>query len=525
MKLLSILLALAATPIAAGAADIVQDADVIPEYEFEDVTLDAANAISCRTIWEKDLTADSKYDGVPNDNNHGLFIIGDILYVYNEVYPSAGFRLYRYNLTTGEDLSTLNGDFPGSGRGMPLKYISPDEANHIVCAFYDQDNNTSSTAVWHFDIYDAELKLIKKDVTYTAPYKYINRQNRNLYFLGYSSVRMSISGDVTSDSWSICYDGWAAEINDSSTMLPTGYPRHTVIEFTADATEYPKYTFRMFDNGVQPPFNQAELTTQSACLLSANAIDDEYSLAQTRNEDNAPGALALFKRTNANAAFGEADHFTLAETLPEDSPFATSDPYIQGAFPFKVGDNTVIAIPSKFNSSDGFKCLFAAMPSGTPSLASLQKLWEYPTSNFPKNSDKFPAAASIYYRERPFVIAQPEEISAEKTASTNSNYYKTTYVATYMPGVYLAVHKLRSEIAGIPSGLTTTSLQQEPIITLYGNEAEIRCDRPTPVTIHTVSGSLLYSATATGRLTIDLSRFHSTPCILRAGSATAKILP
>ena len=106
MKVLTALLALAAGSLAANATDIAQDTDAAYTYEFDDITLDDANSISCRTVWQKDLS--TSFSGTANDNNHGLFIIGNTLYVYTEGYSPNKIILHRFDLTTGNDLGALN---------------------------------------------------------------------------------------------------------------------------------------------------------------------------------------------------------------------------------------------------------------------------------------------------------------------------------------------------------------------------------------------------------------------------------
>lgn len=529
MKVLTALLALAAGSLAANATDIAQDTDAAYTYEFNDITLDDANSISCRTVWQKDLS--TIFPGTANDNNHGLFIIGNTLYVYTEGYYPNKIILHRFDLTTGNDLGALNAEYPeSSGSGMRIKYVAPDDAGHIIAVIYDQPDGTSSEAYWRFDIYDADLNSIKKGVAYPAPYVTSDKIHRNLYFLSNSSCELCIHGDITSEAWSISCDTWAAETKPSDEVMPDGYPCHTEISFTADTIAKPVYTFQMYDNGGNAPYDRlgldpGEAERRKSQLLTACPINDEYSLVQPRNTDNTPGQLSLFRRSSEGSPlFGQADRFTLAESLPTTSTLAATDAYCQGAFPFTVGNTSVVAIPVKYSATDGFKCKFAAFSPGTPSFDTMQELWEYPTTTIP---EKIPETSKIYYRERPFVVAAPESAATAQSAyadAATNDYGKSTLVATYMPEAYLAVHRLKKEVPGIPSGINTSSAESAPVITVSGQTAEICCGTPTPVTIHSASGALLYSTTASGLISIDLSPFPATVCILRAGATTSKIV-
>mgnify|MGYP000830576755 CR=1 FL=1 len=119
---------------------------------------------SMTALWEMDMSKAGGGDGIndPNQNNHNIFVIDDIVYVYVEKYQSPGetITLRRFNASTGEALPDLQSDFPGDiVNTFHQRYVMSDDAGHI--AVVGLMATTSDTRISLFiHVYDRNFEYI-----------------------------------------------------------------------------------------------------------------------------------------------------------------------------------------------------------------------------------------------------------------------------------------------------------------------------------------------------------------------------
>ncbi|MDE6283397.1 MAG: T9SS type A sorting domain-containing protein [Muribaculaceae bacterium] len=466
--------------------------------KFDDVALtdDTDQKLRMETLWEWDMTqADGgKAANDADENNHSLFVIGNTVYVYVEIYSPNGITLRRFDKETGAELSTITGNFPSNKSGTSYqRMVMSDDAGHIVTICIPlptiSDNNI------HFDIKDSALNTITS----------FSADLGNNYF-SKDSEFLDISGDITSDNAVLSIGGWA--YTGSNYASASFYPALSKLHFSN--AELKNVEILKLEDGAYTFNTQGAATTEKPhqWMTMVKELDDSHLIVQNLASASNHSPIMLY------SADGKTQLSKIA---------GSADKYCYGVFPFKLGDNSMLITPKSFTETDGIKFSLSQL-TDVNDLNSLREIHTFPSISTP-----YPA--KIYDYTLPKVVIIPDtdtSASSHRKASTTAPKSATVYA--YMPGSHLGAYKLSLKDNPTPAGSLTVAPNHSslPTYSLSGRTLtiyHISGETSLPLSLYTPEGhSVMATNVSSANSAIDLSHIPAGIYILRIDTASSKLI-
>lgn len=502
------------------------------------IFVNSDNVAKVEPLWLKDLTP--AYISDTNENNHNMFIIGDIVYCYIEIFDNNNkhFLLRRFDLKSGNVLEPLTG--PLSELGKNTSALA-DDAGHIVVA---KITNTNANLLLNFTVYNTDL-------TKVGDYSFQNKSNHRI--AGFCEW-LRIEGDATSDGKFVLSGRYSQVPSSSDTSgewpcvpalitLQPDYSSASPGNLGATVKSYATDGENSLSDLYLRNHNTISGSVPASSLLSVVPVNDDFDIVQGFTNEYISNYEALhtypllFKKdANTDLSVFSADgHYKKAGVMGADHPLYPKDKLCYGGTSVSLAGVQLVIMPTTCNSEDGVKFNVgvidhpstASSPSSENAAAYLPENSSAPEATLddikeiftlPAKSVKpagYPAAQNIYLYERPFV-----------KASKNTDGSGTAIV-TYMPGMHLAAYNLR--IAGKkPSGNDSAAEIENPPYKLDGRRLIVRTNEKSPVALMNMAGQVVMSFDSTdifgGERVVDLHSVASGVYILRIGEKTSKVL-
>ena len=443
------------------------------EVELHSDATSAGRYAAMEALWEMDMSQAGNGDGRndPNQNNHNLFVIDNIVYDYVEKYQSPGetITLRRFDATTGEELPDLHSDFSGELTDSSLqRYVMPDEADHIAVVGLKALSSKKEMSMI-IQVYNRDFEYI---TTITA---FEVAEVGHHFLVNYEWL--GITGDLLSGDFALsigCWHSWG----NTDTSKPH-YPSRCRLAFSKGDTA-PQIEVVRYDSGnyeFEIIYNE---TTATPCkgMLFVSEVDDNHHLVQGFGTTSAPtthSPVMLYKDNGElHSSFASEPYRMLNQTeLLTDPEFAFSDPHCFGAFPVNVGDEKMLVLPYSRNGNDGVRFKIAHWGDPT-TFSSLKPLWK-----FPEKANSCPT--TIYETLRPRVVSIPSAITDmdgdEISRSAQSTRQQTTFFV-YMPGSLLGAYRVTIDDKPIASGMVGDKLaDQDRPYTISGRDLYVDSDK------------------------------------------------
>lgn len=445
------------------------------EVELQSDVTSVGRYAAMEALWEMDMSQAGNGDGRndPNQNNHNLFVIDNIVYVYVEKYQAPGetITLRRFDATTGEELPDLHSDFSGELTNALLqRYVMSDEAGHIAVVGL-KALSTDKKISMIIQVYDSDFELI---TTITPSFEEAEEGHHSLVNYEW----LGITGDLLSGDFSLsigCWHSWGDTHTENFY-----YPSDCRMVFSKGSAT-PDIEVTRYDSGeyiLETRSGSSSTGTPWKGMLFVSEVDDNYHLVQGFGTTAAPtthSPVMLYKDNGElHSSFASEPYRMLNQTeLLTDPEFAFSDPHCFGAFPVNVGDEKMLVLPYSRNGNDGVRFKIAHWGNPT-TFSSLKSLWE-----FPENSDSCPT--TIYETLRPKVVSIPSaatDMDGDKISrSAQSPRQQTTFFA-YMPGSLLGAYRVTIDDKPIASGMVGDKLAgQDRPYTISGRDLYVDSDK------------------------------------------------
>jgi len=444
------------------------------EVELHSDAASAGRHAAMEALWEMDMSQASDGDGRndPNQNNHNLFVIDNIVYVYVEKYQAPGetITLRRFDATTGEELPDLHSDFSGElAKASFERYVMSDEAGNIAVVglmTMSLDERISMA----IQVYNQDFEYI---TTITPVFE--EPEIRNRFLINYEWY--GITGNLLSGDFALsigCWNSWGG-ISTTSLYFPS------LCKMTfSKGNNIPDIEVTRYDSGeyeFETRTNESKGTTCKG-MLFVSEVDDNHHLVQGFGTTSAPtthSPVMLYKDNGElHSSFASEPYRMMNQTeLLTDPEFAFSDPHCFGAFPVNVGDEKMLVLPYSRNGNDGVRFKIAHWGDPT-TFSSLKPLWK-----FPEKANSCPT--TIYETLRPKVVSIPSAITDmdgdEISRSAQSTRQQTTFFA-YMPGSLLGAYRVTIDDKPIASGMVGDKLaDQDRPYTISGRDLYVDSDK------------------------------------------------
>lgn len=419
-----------------------------------------ATYASLEALWEMDMSQAGDGDGRndANQNNHNLFVIDDIVYVYVEKYktPGQSITLRRFDAATGEELEELCSDFSGGLTDTSFRrYVMNDDAGHIGVVGLKAFPPGRGLAIC-IQVYDRQLQPIT-----TITHAFEDAINGN--YLRQEYEWMVLAGDLLSGDFKLTVGAWHCW---GDAMKNEFYPSRFTLVFSK-ASPVPEIEVSRYDNDkyeFETRPNSSSGTLWNGMLFTTEVNNDTHLIQGfgTINEPLRHSPILLCKNKGElhdvscsvpYPIFNQVDLLTNPELVSSDS-------HCFGVFPVKVGNETFLVLPYSRNETDGtvFKVAYWGELS---SFSSLTPLWKFPESRFPYTPDN-----AKYETLRPKVVTLPGKVysSAHLVANDRGGGDNTTFVA-YMPSSILGAYRISLLDEPVASGATT--IQEDTVSPAY----------------------------------------------------------
>lgn len=443
------------------------------EVELHRDAVSAGKYAAMEALWEMDMSLASDGDGRndPNQDNHNLFVIDNIVYVYVEKYqaPGEAITLRRFDATTGEELPGLHSDFSGELANVSLKrYVMSDDAGHIAVVGLKALSSKKEMSMI-IQVYDRDFEYITTISAYEVA------EVGHHFLVNYEWL--GITGDLLSGDFALsigCWHSWGG----TNTSKPH-YPSRCKLAFSKGDTA-PQIEVVRYDSGIYELEIINNETTATPCkgMLFVSEVDDNCHLVQGFGTTAAPTAhspVMLYKDNGElHSSYASKSYRMLNQTeLLTDPEFAFSDPHCFGAFPVNVGDEKMLVLPYSRNGNDGVRFKIAHWGDPT-TFSSLKPLWKFPEKDYPCTTE-------IYETLRPKVVSIPSaatDMDGDKTRrSSQSSRQQTTFFA-YMPGSLLGAYRVTIDDKPIASGMVGDKLAaQDRPYTISGRDLYVDSDK------------------------------------------------
>lgn len=482
------MLSLGVAPAVAETSDGLYSGNDVTEFNdfLTDRTSDfMLHYLSMESLWEYDMSKASNgaAAGDAYENNHNLFVIGDIVYVYVEPYVGSGapqFCVRRFNVADGQELEPLTGSFPSEAGSME-RYMAADDNGNIalICFTASSSSNSNTPFRYKIVVYEPDMKNPVKD--YSGSFETSVPYDHYMLKINWEGIE----GDLVSGNFTINLSSWYEHAPYSSQRFDM-YPSRCKVIFSEHSdlpvTEY----YRI--GGIQTKDNCSSAFWQN--LLYTEPIGDNRYLVQQFGSSagtTTPSNLMLYSAPES-VTEGEIVTLQKQETLTS-STFYTGDPYCFGALPIDIADKHVLILPYSFNA-DGPKFKVAYWKDQS-TFDNLQEVWTYP-------SKKFPYPAQIYEMTRPQFATVPVYATEDDTETENympaSRIGEKTpsemHIFTYMPGSFLSHNKLIVKKIADISGITAATYPRAEW-EINGNSIRITTESTVDLTLMTVNGMTL----------------------------------
>lgn len=452
-------------------------------------------------LWEMDMSKAGGGDGIndPNQNNHNIFVIDDIVYVYVEKYQSPGetITLRRFNASTGEALPDLQSDFPGDiVNTFHQRYVMSDDAGHI--AVVGLMATTSDTRISLFiHVYDRNFEYIT-----TINPEFEDTEIGHHFQTDYEWLGMN--GDLLSGDFQFSIGCWHFWGNTAGNAY---FPSRCKLIFSKGAT-LPEIEITRYDSGDYTFDTRTYASSGSTWkgMFYVAEIDETHHIAQGFGTTDNPmqhSPLLLYKDNGElHTVSAQGEYPMLNQTSVLSNPdLSYADTHCFGAFPVKVEDETFLVLPYKYNSDDGtiFK---VAHWNDISDFSSLKPLWQFP-------EHKYPYPPAIYQNLRPKIIYVPATAATSGGSKTPAQSQATTVYA-YMPGSILGVYRISLADEPIASGIVTgiDNASRFDFIVQDKILAVSHVKKPIEIEILTMSGVTVYAGKLLPEHTENLSLRH-----------------
>lgn len=482
-----------------------------------------ATYASLEALWEMDMSQAGDGDGRndANQNNHNLFVIDDIVYVYVEKYqvPGETITLRRFDVATGEALSDLHSDFSGELASTSFQhYVMPDEAGHIaVVGLKAIPSGTEMSLV--IQVYDRDLEYI----TTISP-KFEETEIGHHFLPQYEWL--GITGDLLSGDFSLSIGCWHFWGNKTGEFY---YPSLCRFVFSKGEAN-PEIEVSRYDSGGYEFETRSYTSIGSPWkgMLFVAEADDNCHLVQGFGTTDVPtghSPILLYKNNgDLQSASAQTPYpiFNQLETLSTPE-LAYCDTHCFGAFPVKAGDETFLVLPYSRNASEGTKFKLAHW-NDCSSFSSLSPLWEFPTS-----ANHFTPDNERYETLRPKVVSTSGEIQARypDRRATGLNSRATTIFA-YMPSSILGAYRLSLDDDPVATGIDALT-EDAHNVDFSIRDKVLYIDafgKTVNVEIASASGTVVFESILAGDMPGHINLRHCPPgvYILRLGNESRKIM-
>ncbi len=467
---------------------------------FEDMLISHSAAstkqyLHMESLWEMDMSKASDGDAVDDafQNNHNLFIIDDIIYVYVEKYNIPGERitLRRFDTATGSYLPDLHADFSEELANTALqRFVMADQRGHIAMIGLNANPITNYINLY-IQVYDSDLNFIKTISYLSGEKEKSDRFLPNFEWLG-------LTGDLMSGNFNLAIGCWHAWGNAWGNVY---YPSRCEFDFSKAATE-PAINITRYDSDKYVFESRSDTPAQKPWIgmLFSTKIDDDYHLVQgfgTNANPDTHSPVLLYKDNGERHSLSAKEPYLMLNQTDvlSDKNLTYHDTGCFGAFPVNVGDEKLMILPYERNEASGIVFKLARWTDSS-SFSSLSSLWQ-----FPDNETKYPCPIK-YQTLRPKVVTISSG-STSRQADTNlapneqdaSSSPTATFYA-YMPGSFLGAYKVSVVDDPIASGITlfTDGTHRDYSYHMSGRTLKLISRSSVDLKVYGTDGRLVYSS-------------------------------
>lgn len=474
------------------------------------------------TLWEMDMSKVDDGDGANdlNDNNFNLFESDGQICVYVDHYAGGSSSiLFRRFDSNGCHVSTLAKDFtyPPSVIASDGHMLMADEHGNLAMVWLKRNVNPDSKIEnVYIQVLDANLEPIK---LYSFPLE-------DHHFLD-AYEWLGMTGDVQEGNFGFSVGCW--HFQGENKLSSEYHPTKCDITVT-NGTEM-SIACQVYDSGDFKFDTKSYTYTQApwSGMLWAQGLDEENHIVQafgSKANSMTHSPFLLYKRNMSGLM--EQKEMLVNETL------IAFDEHCFGACPVRIGENLLLILPFRFNSSDGVKFKVALFDEHKISFSRLTELWQFPSRIFPDDCQNVFGSnnANVYNFARPrFWIStntSPKPGASVRMQDNNvANAEKTAVV--YMPGSLLSAYRISLDTTPLPSNVIVSPAGDVVRMTYLEDAKCVHVSNMTStgftVYLRDLDGRIVHVENISPEIesTINLSGIHSGLYILSGNRCTRKI--
>lgn len=512
------------------------------EAAISNFAISGSRSITLESLWEKNLNSIPAYMNDAYEDDHGVFMIGDIVYSVIIPYRQNNPVLRRFNITTDEILDPIEfNEF--SSYNIEIKTnVVKDDAGHICLVAINTHKPKTSINQ------NAPLTLSVKCYTDLSCENYVEstvatalKDNNNMPAFWNNLEIGNIRGDATSN-FQVIIDGW--QCNSENVHWPTStvynfenrelksiYGIHFDVEETTDGTAFNRNDFGIGDYYY---------------YISASDVTDDIKVVQGFRM-TAPLLVKYTERyTTEVGLLGSAyRHFVISDCLTENIPHTEGTPCPEGHYGaevIKIGDETLLLTTSRSYHEQGPKFKLSCWTGDKETFDGLTELTEFPeddTFTFSSDSKYYsfgrplfeivPEIASVNAPQNSISAIETPVMRAGETDVTNNP--SSVKLVTYVPGSGIGVYRVSLKNEETVSGVDKPTDDSAPIqFRRDGDYLRIlNAGNPTSITpcgeILTLDGRIIRKVSSSEISNgIPVAHLPKGCYILRLGNRTLKLV-